>query len=35
MAHAIKEIVIDAPVTQVYNFWQNFENFPWFKTVAK
>ena len=30
MAHVIKEIVVDAPVEQVYNSWQNFENFPRF-----
>ena len=30
MAHVIKEIVVDAPVEQVYDFWQNFENFPRF-----
>ena len=30
MAHVIKEVLVNAPVQKVYDFWRNFENFPRF-----
>jgi len=30
MAVVTKEVIVNAPVSQVYNFWRNFENFPRF-----
>jgi uncharacterized membrane protein len=30
MANVSKEVIVNAPVAQVYNFWRNFENFPRF-----
>jgi uncharacterized membrane protein len=30
MGNVTKEVVVNAPVAQVYNFWRNFENFPRF-----
>lgn len=30
MATVTKEVIVNAPVAQVYNFWRNFENFPRF-----
>ncbi len=30
MANVTKEIIVNAPVSQVFTFWKNFENFPRF-----
>ena len=30
MASVVKTIVVNAPVSQVFNYWKNFENFPRF-----
>lgn len=30
MGNVTKTIIVNAPVSQVYNFWRNFENFPRF-----
>jgi uncharacterized membrane protein len=30
MASVTKEVIVNAPIAQVYNFWRNFENFPRF-----
>ncbi len=30
MANVTKEIIVNAPVSQVFAFWKNFENFPRF-----
>lgn len=30
MAHVTREIIVNAPVSTVFSFWQNFENFPRF-----
>ena len=30
MASVSKEIIVNAPVSQVFEFWKNFENFPRF-----
>jgi uncharacterized membrane protein len=30
MANVIKEVIVNAPVQKVYDFWRNFENFPRF-----
>jgi uncharacterized membrane protein len=30
MASITKEIIVNAPVSQVFTFWKNFENFPRF-----
>lgn len=30
MASVTKEIIVNAPISQVFEFWKNFENFPRF-----
>jgi uncharacterized membrane protein len=30
MASVTKEIIVNAPISQVFSFWKNFENFPRF-----
>lgn len=30
MASVTKEIIVNAPISQVFTFWKNFENFPRF-----
>ena len=30
MAHVTREIIVNAPVSTVFSFWKNFENFPRF-----
>ncbi len=30
MANVTKEIIVNAPISQVFEFWKNFENFPRF-----
>ncbi len=30
MANVVKEVLVNAPVGKVYEFWRNFENFPRF-----
>ena len=30
MANVVKEVLVNAPVEKVYEFWRNFENFPRF-----
>jgi uncharacterized membrane protein len=30
MGSVTKSVVVNAPVSQVFNFWRNFENFPRF-----
>ena len=30
MASVVKTIVVNAPISQVFNYWKNFENFPRF-----
>ena len=30
MGTVVKEILVNAPISQVFSFWKNFENFPRF-----
>ena len=30
MANVVKEVLVNAPIERVYEFWRNFENFPRF-----
>jgi uncharacterized membrane protein len=30
MASVVKHITVNAPISQVFNYWKNFENFPSF-----
>lgn len=30
MASVVKTILVNAPISQVFNYWKNFENFPRF-----